>query len=87
MRRLTNLRLPMLGAMLAVVLSLAAGVTCVLAHAFGQAAPTAQVASALAIKDGAIAVMGTLGAAFLVCSLIAAIRHAKRVTLAASLVA
>lgn len=87
MRRLTNLRLPMLGAMLAVVLSLAAGVTCVLAHALGQATPTVQAASAIAIKDGAIAVMGTMGAAFLVCSLITAIKHAKHVTLATSSVA
>lgn len=87
MRRLINQRLPMLGAMLAVVLSLAAGVTSVLAHAFGQATPMAQAASAIAIKDGAIAVMGTLGAAFLVCALIAAIKHAKHVTLATSLVA
>ena len=83
MKRITSLPLPMLGAMLVVVLSLVAGVNSVLTHALGQST-MAQSASEMAIKDGAIIVVGTLGAAFLVCSLIAAVKHAKHVSLGAS---
>lgn len=84
MRRLTNLRLPMLGAMLVVALSLVAGAFPALAYAVEHATIAIRSMEISAIRDGSLAVVGALGAAFLVCSLIAALRHAKHEMLAAS---
>ncbi|MDO4797951.1 MAG: hypothetical protein Q4A01_08025 [Coriobacteriales bacterium] len=68
MRRHTNLRLPMLGATVLVALSLVAGVCVALAHC---------VAAGL-LADVLVAVVGALGAAFLVASPITALYHAKQ---------